>query len=150
MSTELIAERSESVKAGIIAGSCIALAFVVTTLVNNLILLKNCLALSCLNVNTLNWHLLISWAVASFSGLLFGVTYRYIVREDKNPQLKLGAVLAFGLTRSLVQLEVAFSYGYPILPFLVLGVESILWFSLAAIVLDTCIQFGWVKPFKSI
>jgi len=50
--------------------------------------------------------------------------------------------------RGLAQVDVAFSSAYPILPFIVLGVESILWFGLAAITLDIAMQFGWIKPFQ--
>ncbi|NEQ19495.1 MAG: hypothetical protein F6K28_07390, partial [Microcoleus sp. SIO2G3] len=92
---------------------------------------------------------LVSAGIVSFCGLLFGVTYRYIIRADKNPQLKAGGVLAFGLVRGLTQVEVGFSDSKSVLPFVVLGVESILWFGLAAFFLDTAMQLGWIKPFQS-
>jgi hypothetical protein len=60
--------------------------------------------LACLQ-NDLDWHLWVSGAVASVNGLLFGVTYRYIIRSDKNPQLKAGGILAFGLVRGLNDLH---------------------------------------------
>jgi ammonia channel protein AmtB len=44
-------------------------------------------------------------AIASISGFLFAVTYRYIVRDDQNPHLKSGAVSAFGLVRGLAQIQ---------------------------------------------
>lgn len=50
-----------------------------------------------------------SGAIAFFSGLLFGVTYRYLIRSDKNPQLKAGGVLAFGLVRGLTQIELGWN-----------------------------------------
>ncbi len=145
---DLKAERLESFKAGVIAGFCLTFAFVITSLVNSLVLARYFPALSSLQIDLLNWHWLVSSAIACFSGLLFGVTYRYIIRSDKNPQLKAGGVLAFGLVRGLAQVDVAFSSAYPILPFFVLGVESILWFGLAALALDIAMQFGWLKPFQ--
>ncbi len=49
----------------------------------------------------------LSWPVplviAAVSGSLFGITYRYAVRQDPNPQIKLGVVFAFGLVRGLAQ-----------------------------------------------
>jgi hypothetical protein len=100
--------------------------------------------------NDVNWRLLVSGAVATFTGFLFGVTYRYIIRSDKNPQLKAGGVLAFGLVRGLTQIELGWNSNTTIWPFLVLAAESLLWFALAAIALDLAIQFRWVKPFSSI
>lgn len=147
---DLMLERLESLKAGVLAGFCLALAFVIATLVNNLVLAKYFQELSSLHIDMLNWHWLVSGAITCFSGLLFGVTYRYIIREDKNLQLKAGGVLAFGLIRGLAQVDIGFSCAMTVLPFLVLGLESILWFGLAAIALDTAMQLGWLKPFKSI
>ena len=147
--SDLMPERLESLKAGVVAGFCLGLAFVITTLVNNLVLAKYFQALSSLHIGMLNWHWLVSGGIACFSGLLFGVTYRYIIREDKNPQLKAGGVIAFGGVRGLAQVDVGFSCAGTVLPFLVLGLESILWFGLAAIALDTAMQLGWIKPFKS-
>ncbi|MEH2209900.1 MAG: hypothetical protein V7K84_04630 [Nostoc sp.] len=91
-----------------------------------------------------------SGAVATFTGFLFGVTYRYIIRSDRNPQLKAGGVLAFGLVRGLTQIELGWNSHSTIWSFLVLAAESLLWFALAAIALDIAIQFRWVKPFSSI
>lgn len=74
----------------------------------------------------------------------------YIIRSDKNPQLKAGGVLAFGLVRGLTQIEIGWNYDSTILPFLVLAFESVLWFGIAAIALNIAIQLRWVKPFSSI
>ncbi|MHC5829829.1 MAG: hypothetical protein ACYT04_81365, partial [Nostoc sp.] len=98
----------------------------------------------------LNWHLWVSGAIAFFSGLLFGVTYRYIIRSDKNPQLKAGGVLAFGLVRGLTQIELGWNSHSTILPFVVLAFESVLWFAIAAIAVDIAIKLRWLKPFSSI
>ncbi|MEA5620349.1 hypothetical protein VB711_21235 [Cronbergia sp. UHCC 0137] len=146
---ELMAERLESLKAGIIGGLSLILAFLITSLVNNLMLGQYFPLLIMDKSNLVNLHFLLSGLIAGFSGFLFGVTYRYIIRVDTNPQLKSGGVFAFGLVRGLTQIEVGWGSG-TILPFLVLAGESILWFALAAIVLDMTIKIGWLKPFLSI
>ncbi len=145
-----MAERIESLKAGILAAFCLIIAFFLTNLVNNLVLATNFEQLASLATDSLNLQSLVSAGIVSFCGLLFGVTYRYIIRADKNPQLKAGGVLAFGLVRGLTQVEVGLSYSKNVLPFVVLGVESILWFGLAAFFLDTAMQLGWIKPFQAI
>ncbi|MHC5832050.1 MAG: hypothetical protein ACYT04_92765, partial [Nostoc sp.] len=100
----MMAERLESLKAGIIGGLSLCFAFVMTSFLNTLVLAKYFQTLVSLQ-SDVNWHLWVSGAIAFFSGLLFGVTYRYIIRSDKNPQLKAGGVLAFGLVRGLTQIE---------------------------------------------
>lgn len=143
LDTPLMTERLESLKAGVIGGLSLGFAYLMTNLINNLVLVRYFDILASLQI-TVNWHWLISWAIAVFSGLLFGVTYRYIIRQDQNPQLKAGGVLAFGLVRGLAQIEVGWS-----LSGAVLAGESVLWFIVAAIALDQAIQLGWVKPFAS-
>ncbi|WP_298909389.1 hypothetical protein [uncultured Nostoc sp.] len=144
-----MAERIESLKAGIIGGLSMCFAFAIASLLNTLVLAKYFQTLACLQ-SDLNWHLWVSGAVASFTGFLFGVTYRYIIRSDQNPQLKAGGVLAFGLVRGLTQIELGWNSHSTIWPFLVLAFESVLWFGIAAIALNIAIQLRWVKPFSSI
>ncbi len=146
---QLMAERIESLKAGMLAALCLIIAFFITTLLNSLVLAKNFELLSSLAIDPLTLQSLVSVGIVCFCGLLFGVTYRYIIRSDKNLQLKAGGVLAFGLVRGLTQVEVGLSYSRNVLPFVVLGAESILWFGLAAFFLDTAMQLGWIKPFQS-
>lgn len=146
---QLMAERLESLKAGIIGGLSVCCAFGITSLLNTLVLAKYFSTLASLQ-NDLNWHWWVSGAIATFTGLLFGVTYRYIIRSDKNPQLKAGGVLAFGLVRGLTQIELGWNSHSTIWPFVVLAFESVLWFAIAAIVLDIAIQLRWVRPFSSI
>jgi hypothetical protein len=147
---EMIAEeRLESLKAGLIGGLSAGLAFLITTVVNGLLLNQY---FSTLNINQfqlINLQFLLSAGIAGFSGFLFGVTYRYIIRVDKNPQLKSYAALAFGLVRGLNQIEFGWNVNNTLLPFLILGGESIFWFALAAFVLDTAISLNWLKPFSS-
>ena len=138
-----MAERLESLKAGIIGGLSLGMAFLITSVVNTLVLAKYFPILASLQ-REINWYWGLSGGIAAFSGLLFGVTYRYIIRTDQNPQLKSGGVMAFGLVRGLTFID-----GTQIsLPDFVLAGESILWFAIGAIALDTTIKIGWVKPFK--
>ncbi|MEA5514439.1 hypothetical protein [Nodularia sp. UHCC 0506] len=140
---QLMAERLESLKAGLIGSFALCLAFLITNLVNTLVLARYFPTLASL-AREINWHWWLSGGIAAFSGLLFGVTYRYIIRTDHNPQLKSGGVLAFGLVRGLTQIDGVDTA----LPDFILAGESILWFAVGAIALDTTIQIGWIKPFK--
>ncbi|MGL4618589.1 hypothetical protein [Chroococcidiopsis sp.] len=132
-------ERLESLKAGIIAAATLALAFVVTTFVNNFLLTPSVFSFSSL----------FAGAIAVVCGFLFGVTYRYIIREDSNIQLKTGAIMAFGCVRGLTQIEMALQSSQKILPAIATAGESIVWFALAAIALSLSIRLGWVKAFSS-
>lgn len=146
---QLMAERIESLKAGVLGCLCLAIACFITTLVNSLLLAKYFKLLSTLSINMLDLHWFISASIAAFCGLLFGVTYRYIIRSDKNFQLKSGGVLAFGLVRGLTQLDIGLSCSSSVVPFIIMGIESILWFGLAAFAIDTALRFGWIKTFQS-
>ncbi|MDF5711779.1 MAG: hypothetical protein PUP90_29905 [Nostoc sp. S4] len=145
---QLMAERLESLKAGIIGGFFLFSSFAIANLLNTLVLAKYFQILQSLQ-SDVNWHLWVSATVATFTGFLFGVTYRYIIRSDKNPQLKVGGVLAFGLVRGLTQIELGWNFHSTIWPFLVLAAESVLWFGIAAIAVDIAIQLNWLKPFPS-
>ncbi|MEH2076079.1 MAG: hypothetical protein V7K57_17070 [Nostoc sp.] len=141
-------ERIESLKAGIVGGLSMCFTFILTSLLNTFGLAKYFEILASLQSNV-SWHWWISGAVATFTGLLFGVTYRYIIRSDKNPQLKAGGVLAFGLVRGLTQIELGWNSNTTIWPFLVLAAESLFWFAFATIALDIAIKLHWLKPFSS-
>lgn len=94
-------------------------------------------------------NLVIGGSIAAFSGFLFGITYRYVIRQDHNPHLKSGAVLAFGLVRGLVQVECGLQAHLPLLSLAISAGESILLFAIARTGVDLTIQQGWVKPFAS-
>ncbi|WP_407883330.1 hypothetical protein [Scytonema sp. NUACC26] len=145
---QLMAERIESLKAGFLGCLCLAIAFFITALVNSS-LAKYFNILSTFSLNTVDLRWFISAGIAAFCGLLFGVTYRYIIRSDKNFQLKSGGVLAFGLVRGLTQLDIGLSCGSSVLPLIIMGIESILWFGLAAFAIDTAFRFGWIQTFQS-
>jgi hypothetical protein len=164
---ELMQERLESVKAGVIGSLSVGSAFLVTTVVNGLLLKQyfpilninqgSSIDLQIINLqisqisqiinSQINLQFILSAVIAGFSGFLFGVTYRYIIRVDKNSHLKSGAVFAFGLVRGLTQIEFGWSFNNAILPFLILAAESIFWFALAVTFLDLAISLTWLKPF---
>ena len=93
---------------------------------------------------------------------LFGITYRYAVRDSDNPNLKAGVVGAFLLTRVLSMIHVPescsslplncgppFFYvsGSMITEGVSAGVESLLGYGGAAIVLNSCFKFNFIKKF---
>ncbi|MBW4601476.1 MAG: hypothetical protein KME29_18345 [Calothrix sp. FI2-JRJ7] len=144
-------ERLESLKAAILASFGAIFAFMIISQINNLIQIKFFIFNSSFD---LYWWL--SAAIVLFSGFLFGVTYRYIIRDDNNFQLKAGGVMAFGLVRGLVQADTKLAMASDIndifslaLPFAVLLAENVFLFGLAAILLDVAIQNSWIKAFKS-
>ncbi len=147
---DLMAERLESLKAGIVSAVSFSLVFISSSIFNQLILKEYFIELYSHSIITLNWQSLTSAVIAGFSGFLFGATYRYIIREDKNPHLKEGGVLAFGLVRGLAQVDIRLNFSTSIFPLIVLTSESILGFAMAAFSLDSAIKFGWVKAFKGI
>lgn len=92
----------------------------------------------------LSW--LVNLAVAIASGFFFGVTYRYIVRQDDNLHLGGGAVGAFALVRSLAQIEASWDDTFAFTPWLLITAESFLWFVAAHYVLDFALDRRWIKP----
>lgn len=144
----LLAERIESVKAGTIAAVSVFLVFAIATLGNQLFLAQRFESLATLQFSTIA-KLVFSGAIACASGFLFGISYRYIIRQDRNSHLKDGAVLAFGLVRGLAQVDVGLNFANAFWSFATLGVESILLFAFARFTLDLAIELSWLKPFKS-
>jgi hypothetical protein len=143
---ELMTERIESIKAGAIGGLSVAVAWGVTSLGNQLMLSSGIESWAIFP----EWQRLwLSGASAGVAGFLFGVTYRYIIRDDVNPHLKSGAVFAFGLVRGLAQVEVGLSNPNSVVPVVVMASESILMFAVARVLLDAAIARHWVKPFSS-
>jgi hypothetical protein len=91
-------------------------------------------------------------AIATASTFLFGATYRYVLRRDRNPHLKSGVVTAFILVRVMAQLEVSMPDLSELtwasgLPYLWLLVQSTFLFLAAQWVLDLGLRQGWLKPF---
>lgn len=101
--------------------------------------------------------LAIQGIIACFSGFLFGVTYRYIIRSDtpngtlrdRNLQLSTGAVFAFGLIRGLAMVQdqlLNFQFWLNTVSAIA---ESIILFAPPAILLNIAFQQGWIKRFSS-
>lgn len=131
--------RLESVKSGLIGAGVISLVSVVAMLsavAFNLPLLAP--------VSSLSW--LVNLTVAIASGFFFGVTYRYIVRQDDNLHLGGGAVGAFALVRSLAQIEATWDDTISVIPWLLITGESFLWFVSARYALDFAIDHQWIEP----
>jgi hypothetical protein len=151
-------EKIESVKAGTIAALCLLVVFAIASWGNHWLLAQASASLVSLPLVNLSQVkvALASAAGVAISGFLFGMTYRYVIRDDRNPHLKSGAVLAFGLVRAIPQVEPAISQliGHipnlaEIWPFALIGLESLILFAAARIVLDWAIARKWVKPFNS-
>lgn len=145
---ELITERLESLKAGTISSLSLGVIFIITTLVNSLWLSKYWSILNYPSDHIVNLPIVLSGVIAGFSGFLFGVTYRYIIRNDTNPHLRTGAVWAFGLIRGLTQIELGWNNTEIIFPSLIMAGESILWFAFASFILNLAISYGWLKSFS--
>jgi hypothetical protein len=130
-----LAERLESLKSGIVAGSMAAGTEATLQLVQGF---------STMGALDLGYG--VDVAIAALSGFLFGVTCRYAIRKDENPHLSSGVVLAFGLVRGLSQVngqDLSLST-LPLIGFAVL--ESILLFAVAYTGLSVAMHVGWVKP----
>jgi len=142
------AERIESLKAAILGGLSLALTYCAIALLHSLLLSTPSPALSLLDILA-NITLLIKVAIAFLSGFLFGVTYRYAIRDDQNPQLKAGVVLAFGLIRGLAVIEGQPDITDTFWVWGILVIESLIEFAIARFTLDWAIHRRWVKPFTS-
>ncbi len=144
-----LVERIESIKAGMVASLSVAIAFTGVSLINRLILATRFEPLAGLQASANGIGFLLSGTIAVTAGVLFGITYRYAIRQDQNSHLKSGVVLAFGLVRGLAQIDVGVMTQGVLLPFVVLALESILLFAVARVVLDRTMSNGWVRPFES-
>ena len=142
----LAVERIESVKAGLISAMAFTFADLIAILLNNLIFVRWGMRFSLLQV-TSQLDSLITIATALVSGFLFGVTYRYIIRNDRNSHLKDGAVIAFGLVRGLALLEATVIKSGQFWSLSILITEGILSFAIARYGLDFALQRKFIKPF---
>ncbi|MGG6292950.1 hypothetical protein ACQ4M4_00890 [Leptolyngbya sp. AN02str] len=143
---QLQEERIESLKAGVLGSSAIALTYAAITLLEDRMDASFRSDFNQLPF-LMDWSDWFSLGSAALMGLLFGVTYRYIVRQDPNLHLASGAVLAFGLVRGLSQIEPLISLS-PDPAWLVLMVgESLVLFAVARLVIDIAFLQGWVKRF---
>jgi hypothetical protein len=132
-------ERIESVKAGSLSGITAGISYVAIAMIEILMLPESSRSLVSLGLEA---------AISIVTGFLFGVTYRYIVRTDRNNHLNSGAVLAFGLVRGLAQIDVSkFELTQIWIDGLIVG-KSILLFSIARYLLDLALTAGWILPFS--
>lgn len=145
-SPDLKLERIESLKAGILAALSVTISYSLVTLAHKLLTPFEQLAgLQITSMTSFG----IKVAIALSSGFLFGITYRYVIREDDNSHLSEGAVLAFGIVRGLALVEATPDLIGSFWVLSVLGIESILYFTTARWVLDWAIRIHWLKPFKT-
>ena len=142
-------ERIESVKAGSLSGIAAGLSYCLFLTVDRF-LLGGYSRFSFIEATPTILSLCLEVSMAIVTGFLFGVTYRYIIRTDRNDHLNTGAVLAFGLVRGLAQINVdAFELSQFWMDGLILA-KSILLFSLARYSIDYALAQGWVLPYRQI
>jgi hypothetical protein len=129
-------ERLESLKAGIVSG-------IVTTT----IWIASALAAGP-RLGLDRPGLFLAAGIAGFSGFLFGVTYRYVIRHDRNPHLQSGAVGAFALVRGLAQIEPLLRQeSIPWELALILLGQNMVMFTVARWGLDGLSDRGWLSRF---
>lgn len=153
-----LADRIESFKAGFLGAIASVFAFFAIAISHHF--LQNMLANAPVQLissfelsNPL--ILLIKLAMIGFAGFLFAVTYRYIVRRDRNSHLKSGAILAFACIRSFCAID----RDLPTLTLLplvqialvsaILLVENVAWLAIVQSLLETAIQHKWIAAFGS-
>jgi hypothetical protein len=131
-------ERIESVKAGSLSGIAAGMSCCLMMTIDRLLLDGYARSIVSLGLDV---------SIATIGGFLFGVTYRYIIRTDRNNHLNSGAVLAFGLVRGLAQVDVnEFELVQIWIDMLIVG-KSILLFSIAGYTLDYALAASWILPF---
>ncbi len=146
----LQAERIESFKAGVIGAIATTLTFLLTLVLHAVLALRLQFPMPPLPMTVFSAPGLVSAVGVAITGFLFGITYRYIIRQDDNPQLKSGAVLAFGLVRGLAQMDLGLALKATPWAVLLLTAESMLLMAIARFALDGAIERGWVKRFDSL
>jgi len=123
-------DRRESLKAGAIAGATFASAVVLWRLGQDSLQLRAWLALPEPGLDG---------AIALLTGAVFGLAYRYIRREDRNPHLDSGAVTAFAIARASGSWEAG---GWALA---IAAGESAFGFWLASLALNLALQRQWVQ-----
>ena len=141
------AERVESLKAAALGGACAGIVSIGLLATSRFLTQGTLTSLLGLSSGLAKLTLLINVAIATLSGALFALTYRYAVRQDENPQLKVGVVFAFALVRGLAQVDAGSALAQNFWPFLRACGESLLIFGLGAIALSFAAQQRWILPF---
>ena len=151
-----LADRIESLKAGCLGAIASVFAFFAIALCHHF--LQNYLTSVPLISNFelgMPLTLLIKLGMIGFSGFLFAVTYRYIVRRDRNSHLKSGAILAFACIRSvaIVDHELTSLIQLPLismaLAIAILLIENIAWLAIIQSLIETAMQHKWITAFGS-
>lgn len=144
-------ERLNSLKAGLTGGLAATIAFLITTGMSQLISQNGSIWIpDWLHGGVLQLSSMSHWqdgAIALISGFLFGITYRYAIRSDANPQLKMGVVTAFGLVRGLAHIEHLWTEN-SIGSLIVLLSGSMVMFAIAQLVIDLSLRQGWLETVK--
>ena len=140
----LVTERIESVKVGIVGAGAFAVAELVLLFVKSI--LASTMTEYGLATITIDWQLLIQIGIGMVSGFLFGVTYRYVIRDDHNSHLNDGAVLAFSLVRGLAFVESNLILS-ELVSVVFLIVQSIICFAIARSIIDFALTRKLIQPF---
>lgn len=143
------AERLESLKAAIVGAIAAACGLGLLIAFNSLVLVPRLPAASGVPTWALGPDLWLNVGIAQFSGALFAITYRYIIRHDANSHLRSGAVGAFGLVRGLAQVELGWHTALQWPALVAFVVESFMVFGGVQWILDWAIAHHWLQPFPS-
>lgn len=141
------AERIESLKAAILGGGYAGFLSLGLALGDRFLHQGTLPQLPSLLTSLTGLALIVNEAIAILSGALFALTYRYAIRQDQNPQLNAGVVLAFTLVRGLAEVDAGSAIAQNFWPFLSACGESLLIFGGSAIVLNLAFHQKWLKLF---
>ena len=136
---------TESIKSGVIGAGAFVLAEFLVVLADKLLSVGIQGKLSQTPI-AFRVEFLLPIAIGIITGFLFGITYRYIIRDERNSHLNDGAVLAFGLVRGLAIIEPASILSELWLSGIVIA-ENIIYFAIARYLLDLAIARKLIKPF---
>lgn len=140
------ADRLESLKAVVLTGSIGALVAALILVLHRISMLGWEATLASTLMGLAGSIFAVTVAIAALSTSLFGITYRYAVRQDPNPQIKIGVVLAFSLVRGLTLVDAAVIVNWHTWPLILISCsESLLLFGLAGAALELALRQGWVQ-----
>jgi hypothetical protein len=139
-------DRVESLKTAILTGLTAALVAALVLLVHRGAALGVAAALGSALHGLRGLTFWVSVAIAALSGSLFGITYRYAVRRDRNLQLKTGVILAFTLVRGLALVNVGDALSLQGWPFVSAVCDSLLLFGVAGAALEGAMYRQWIRP----
>jgi Na+-transporting NADH:ubiquinone oxidoreductase subunit NqrE len=137
-------DRIESLKAASITGATAGFVAAMILGIRRTLALGFEEALHSLGAGLGGQTFLFSIAIAVLSGSLFGITYRYAIRQDENFQIQSGVVFAFALVRGLALVNVAAALSLRGWPFLTGILESVVIFAAAGAALELGFRLKWV------